>query len=85
MDFTDDILEGRGNHIVAELSQKELFENHLISRVVRELFLGGGYVRQSPWYEGSAALCGKHSGYHILQYTGYKYLLYYRKETANTV
>ncbi len=85
MDFTDDILEGRGNHIAAELSQKELFENHLISRVVRELFLGGGYVRQSPWYEGSAALCGKHSGYHILQYTGYKYLLYYRKEKKRQI
>lgn len=81
MDFTDDILESGGSRIAEELTRKELRENHLISRIFRELLSGGGYVRQSPWYEGSAAL-GKRSGYHIFQYTGYKYLLYYRKECA---
>lgn len=81
MDFTDDILENGGSRIAEELTRKELWENHLISRIFRELLSGGGYVRQSPWYEGSAAL-REHPGYHIFQYTGYKYLLYYRKECA---
>ena len=80
MDFSDDILERKGNRLAAQLTGRELIENHLISRIFRELFWGGEYVKQSPWYEGSAAAYGKYPGYHIFQYTGYKYLLYCRKE-----
>lgn len=82
MDFTDDILENGGSRIAEELTRKELRESHLVSRIFRELLFGGGYVRQSPWYEGSAAAYGKYPAYHIFWYTGYKYLLYYRKERA---
>ncbi|MCM1135936.1 MAG: hypothetical protein NC400_10225 [Clostridium sp.] len=80
MDFSDDILESMGKQIAAELTERELAKNHLLSRLTGELILGRTHVRQSAWYEGSATAYGKYPVYHIAQYTGYKYLLYYRKE-----
>ena len=39
-----------------------------------------GYVKESPWYEGSAVLYGKSPGRDLLMYRIYKYLLYLRKK-----
>ena len=79
MNFTDDVMEEKGNQIAAHLEERELTGNHLLHRVISELPLHKKSIRQSAWYEGSAAAYGKHPVYHIFQYTGYKYLLYYRK------
>lgn len=79
LEFTDDILEYAGNKIATKMGEKELAQNHLVGRVLLELTGKKNHVRQSAWYEGSAVVYGKYPEYHIFHYSGYKYLMNYRK------
>ena len=64
-----------------KLTEEELKANHAWNKICRMSGFGPGYVKESPWYEGSAVLYGKRPGYHIFMYHLYKYLLYLKKET----
>lgn len=78
--FSDDIFE-TGNHTVAEqLTEEELKANHIWNKGIKMSGILNGYVKESPWYEGSAVLYGKRPGYHIWMYHLYRYLLYLKKE-----
>lgn len=80
IEFTDDILEYRGNKIATNLNEKELTQNHLAGKVWTKLSGNKEHVRQSAWYEGSAVVYGKHPKYHIFHYSFYKYAMNYRKQ-----
>ena len=80
IEFTDDILEYRGNKIATNLNEKELVQNHFIGKLWTKFSGNKEHVRQSAWYEGSAVVYGKHPGYHIFHYSCYKYAMNYRKQ-----
>ena len=63
------------------MTEEELKANHFWNKVGKMSGLSSGYIKESPWYEGSAVLYGKRPGYHIFMYHLYKYLLYLKKET----
>lgn len=79
IEFTDDILEYKGNKIATKLDEKELVQNHFIGKVLSKISGKKAHVRQSAWYEGSAVVYGKHPEYHIFHYSCYKYAMHYRK------
>lgn len=79
-EFTDDILEYKGNKIATKLDEKELVQNHLIGKVWTRFLGSKEHVRQSAWYEGSAVIYGKNPKYHIFHYSCYKYAMNYRKQ-----
>lgn len=85
MDFSDDVVEYQGNVMAAEMSEKELKENHFVNRVLQdlELKLTGikPVIKQSAWYEGSAILysSGFKRAKHLASYKAYKYFLQYKK------
>lgn len=80
VEFTDDILEYRGNKIATYLNEKELAQNHFIGKLWTKVSGNKEHVRQSAWYEGSAVVYGKHPEYHIFHYSCYKYAMNYRKQ-----
>lgn len=81
MDFTDDVLEYGGNQMAAKLTERELFDNHLGRRIMREIFSKPRKQKESAWYEGSVMAYGepKNRRRHLNSYRRYKYVLYYRK------
>lgn len=82
MEFTDDILEYKGNKIATNLNERELVQNHLMGKVWTKVSGKKEHVRQSAWYEGSAVVYGKHPEYHIFHYSCYKYAMNYRKRAV---
>lgn len=82
IEFTDDILEYKGNKIATKLDEKELVQNHFIGKLWSKVSGKGEHVRQSAWYEGSAVVYGKHPEYHIFHYSCYKYAMHYRKQAV---
>ncbi len=79
--FSDDIFDTEEQMTAVKLTEEELKANHAWNKICRMSGFGPGYVKESPWYEGSAVLYGKRPGYHIFMYHLYKYLLYLKKET----
>lgn len=77
--FTDDVLDIDTQQAAAVLTEEEFKANHVWNKALTMLGIRHGYIRESAWYEGSAARCGKHVRYHRGQYVIYKYLLYVRK------
>lgn len=77
--FSDDVLEYGGCQIAALLDEKELKANHVFNKMLVMLGIKKSYIKESAWYEGSAARHGKNVSYHLLHYRLYKYLLYIRK------
>ena len=63
-----------------EITEEELKANHAWNKIRRMSGFSKGYVKESPWYEGSAVLYGKSPGRDLLMYRIYKYLLYLRKK-----
>ena len=79
--FSDDIFDTEGQTAAGRMTEEELKANHVWNKVEKMSGFSSGYVKESPWYEGSAVLYGKRPGYHIFMYHLYKYLLYLKKET----
>ena len=79
--FSDDIFDTEGQTAAGRMTEEELKANHVWNKVGKMSGFSSGYVKESPWYEGSAVLYGKRPGYHIFMYHLYKYLLYLKKET----
>ena len=78
--FSDDIFDTEGQTAAGRMTEEELKANHVWNKVGKMSGFSSGYVKESPWYEGSAVLYGKRPGYHIFMYHLYKYLLYLKKE-----
>ena len=79
--FSDDIFDTEDQTAAGRMTEEELKANHVWNKVGKMSGFSSGYVKESPWYEGSAVLYGKRPGYHIFMYHLYKYLLYLKKET----
>ncbi|MBC5689802.1 hypothetical protein H8S37_12835 [Mediterraneibacter sp. NSJ-55] len=79
LQFCDDVLEYGEEALAVKMSRKELKENHLISKLAFLLGIRKKSIKESAWYEGSAVRCARHPGYHLIQYSMYKYLLYIRQ------
>ena len=79
--FSDDIFDTEDQTAAGRMTEEELKANHVWNQVGKMSGFSSGYVKESPWYEGSAVLYGKRPGYHIFMYHLYKYLLYLKKET----
>lgn len=77
--FSDDVLEYEGKRMAEPMNERELRNNHLFARILRELKKEAPPVKQSAWYEGSVSCYSTHARYHRIAYAGYKYLLYYRQ------
>lgn len=78
--FSDDIFDTGDQTAAGKMTEEELKENHVWKKVWKMSGFSSGYVKESPWYEGSAVLYGKRPGYHIFMYHLYKFLLYLKKE-----
>lgn len=78
--FSDDVFDAEGQMTAEKLTEEELKANHAWSKIRRMSGFSKGYVKESPWYEGSAVLYGKSPGWDLRMYRMYKYLLYLRKK-----
>lgn len=78
--FSDDVFDTEGQMTAEKLTEEELKANHAWNKIRRMSGFSKGYVKESPWYEGSAVLYGKSPGRDLLMYRIYKYLLYLRKK-----
>lgn len=77
--FSDEVTERRARPLAARLTQRQLMEHHLLSRLCLTLFPGRRRLQDSGWIEGSArlyggSLCAWHRAGALL----YKYALYVR-------
>lgn len=79
--FSDDIFDAGDQTAAGRMTEEELKANHVWNKVGKMSGFSSGYVKESPWYEGSAVLYGNRPAYHIFMYHMYKYLLYLKKET----
>ena len=77
--FSDDIMDDARKQVAEPLNEKELRDNHVINKALHMLGIRHGYIKESAWYEGSAALAGECAEVHRRQYALYKYLLYIRQ------
>lgn len=77
--FSDDVLDTDTKQTAEKLSEQELCENHVWNKIFVMFGIRKKYIKESAWYEGSAALSGKNVKKHWRQYALYKYLLYIRQ------
>ncbi len=78
LSFSDDVLE-YGGQLAAEMTEKELTENHAARKVRSLLRSTDEPLKESAWYEASAVQNGSHVRRHIRRYKRYKYMLYRNK------
>ena len=78
--FSDDVLDDGERQIAEVMTEEELTSNHIWNKIKVMCGLEKKYIRESPWYEGSAVRNGQHVKRHLHRYAAYKYLLYLRKK-----
>ena len=78
--FSDDVLDDGNRQIAEVMTEEELTSNHIWNKIKVMCGLEKKYIRESPWYEGSAVRNGQHVKRHLHRYAAYKYLLYLRKK-----
>lgn len=78
--FSDDVLDDGNRQIAEVMTEEELTSNHIWNKIKAMCGLEDKYIRESPWYEGSAVRNGQHVKRHLHRYAAYKYLLYLRKK-----
>ena len=77
--FSDDVTEERVHPLALPMTEDELRSGHILEKF-RRLYLGGELpVKESAWYEGSAALYSEKAAWHQRHYRRYKELIYLRK------
>ena len=79
LSFCDDVLEYGNRPLAVKMNRRELRENHVVSKALALSGIRKKEIKESAWYEGSAVRCTKRPGYHLIQYSMYKYLLYIRQ------
>ena len=78
--FSDDVTEERTHPMALPLSEEELSGSHILERMLRLYVKKDLPVKESAWYEGSAALYSERANWHQRHYRRYKALIYLRKE-----
>lgn len=76
--FSDDVMDDAVRQVAEPLNEAELRANHAVNKILVMLGIKNGYIRESAWYEGSAARHGRNRRRHLFHYAVYKYLLYIR-------
>lgn len=77
--FSDDLHDAGAQELAEKLTPRELWQHHVLPRILKLLGLGAGETRQSAWFEGSAIRYGHFRLWHLLSYQVYKLLLYSRR------
>lgn len=77
--FSDDVTERRTQPVALLLSEEELRGGHILEKFLRLYGSRKLPVRESAWYEGSAALYSHRAAWHQRHYRRYKKLIYIRK------
>lgn len=77
--FSDDIMDDAKKQVAEPLDADELKANHVVNKALNMLGIRHDYIKESAWYEGSAALYGVDVRKHQRQYAMYKRLLYIRQ------
>lgn len=77
--FSDDVLDESRQETAVLMSEKELKANHVLNKALVMFGIKKEYIKESAWYEGSAARSSSHPARHLRWYRMYKYLLYLRK------
>lgn len=78
--FSDDVTEKRTYPLAREMTEEELLSGHMLEKAVRLYVKKELPVKESAWYEGSAARFGRRASWHQRHYRRYKKLIYMRKE-----
>lgn len=76
--FSDDVIDDAARQVAEPLNEVELRANHAVNKILVMLGIKDEYIRESAWYEGSAARYEKNKRSHLFHYAVYKYLLYIR-------
>lgn len=76
--FSDDVIDDAARQVAEPLNEVELRANHAVNKILVMLGMKDEYIRESAWYEGSAARYEKNKKSHLFHYAVYKYLLYIR-------
>ena len=77
--FSDDVMDDAVRQVAEPLTEAELRANHAVNKILVMLGIKNEYIKESAWYEGSAARHDKNKRSHLFHYAVYKYLLYIRK------
>lgn len=77
--FSDDVMDDAVRQVAEPLNEVELRANHAVNKILVMLGIKKEYIKESAWYEGSAARHEKNKRSHLFHYAVYKYLLYIRK------
>lgn len=77
--FSDDVMDDAIRQVAEPLTEIELRANHALNKIMVMLGVKKEYIKESAWYEGSAARHEKNKKRHLFHYAIYKYLLYIRK------
>jgi len=78
--FSDDVLEGNRKKAAAELTEKEIRNQRLLSRLLIAAGIRKTTIRESAWIEGSIVRCGRHVRVNLAHVRLYKYFVFAKKQ-----
>lgn len=78
--FSDDVTERRTHPLAQPMTEEELLSGHIVEKWLRLYVKKALPVKESAWYEGSAARYSCRAAWHQRHYRRYKRLIYVRKE-----
>lgn len=77
--FSDDVREGNRKKAAAELTEQEIRDQRLLSRLLIAAGVREAAIRESAWIEGSIVRCGKHVRRNLAHAGLYKYIVFAKK------
>lgn len=77
--FSDDVLEGNRKKAAAELTEQEIRDQRVFSRLLIGAGIRKAVIHESAWIEGSIVRCGKHVRRNLTHARLYKYLVFAKK------
>lgn len=78
--FSDDMLDGNRKKAAAELTETEIKNQRLFSRLLIAAGIKKATIRESAWIEGSIVRCGKHIRCSLVHARLYKFAVFGRKQ-----
>lgn len=78
--FSDDVLDGNQKQAAAVLTEQEIRDQRLLSRLLVAGGVKKAVIHESAWIEGSIARCGRHRKRNLIHAKLYKLLIYARKQ-----
>ena len=77
--FSDDMLDDHPGELATAMDPRELKDYHVLNRILGMLGLRKFSLRESAWFEASAARSVPHSGLHRCNFALYKLLIHFRQ------